>query len=31
MKEGDIYKWYYKNDSEYRAKCGGGTAFGDFI
>lgn len=27
MKEGDIYKWYFKNDSEYRAKCGGGTAY----
>lgn len=27
MREGDIYKWYYKNDSEYRAKCGGGTAY----
>lgn len=27
MREGDIYKWYYKNDSEYRAKCGGGTDY----
>lgn len=27
MREGDIYKWYFKNDAEYRAKCGGGTAY----
>lgn len=20
MREGDIYKWYFKNDAEYRAK-----------
>lgn len=27
MREGNIYKWYFKNDTEYRAKCGGGTAY----
>lgn len=27
LREGDIYKWYFKNDAEYRAKCGGGTAY----
>lgn len=27
MKEGDVFRWYYKNDTEYRASCGGGTAY----
>lgn len=27
LREGDIYKWYFKNDAEYRGKCGGGTAY----
>ena len=27
LREGDVYKWYYKNDAEYRAKCVGGTAY----
>ena len=27
MKEGDVYKWYYKDDLEYRRKCSGGTAY----
>lgn len=27
IREGDVYRWYYKNDTEYRASCGGGTAY----
>ena len=27
LKEGDVYKWYYKDDLEYRRKCSGGTAY----
>lgn len=27
IKEGDVYKWCYKNDSEYRAKSPNGTAY----
>ena len=27
IKEGDVFRWYYKNDEEYRASCGGGTAY----
>lgn len=27
IKEGDVFRWYYKNDTEYRASCGGGTAY----
>ena len=32
MKNGDVFRWYFKNDTEYRAKhAGSGTSFGDFI
>lgn len=27
LKDGDVYKWYYKDDLEYRRKCSGGTAY----
>ena len=27
IREGDVFRWYYKNDTEYRASCGGGTAY----
>lgn len=27
IKDGDIFKWYYKDDSAYRSKCPNGTAY----
>lgn len=27
VKEGDIFKWYYKDDAEYRARSPNGTAY----
>ena len=27
IKDGDVFKWYYKDDAAYRAKCPNGTAY----
>lgn len=27
IKDGDVFRWYYKDDSAYRAKCPNGTAY----
>lgn len=27
IKDGDVFRWYYKDDSSYRAKCPNGTAY----
>lgn len=27
MQSGDVFRWYYKDDADYRAKCPNGTAY----
>lgn len=27
IKDGDVFRWYYKDDSAYRSKCPNGTAY----